>query len=104
MNTMPLAKGKDITLKTVTNDGKQEWLFSNKLHELGGDRQREVRKTFASRDEAKALFDEQAAKFHKMFRNYANSSIKQDEAELLIHIDGVQIVEMTFQAVSLLCA
>ena len=62
---MPLAKGEDIITKAGSN-GKVEWLFVNNLHEIGGNRQREDRRTFASQEDAQEFFEEQAAKFTKM--------------------------------------
>lgn len=89
---------------TVANNGKQEWQVVNQFHEIGGTRQREVKKTFASQVEAKKFFDEQAAKFRKMVERLTDTSIKQSESELQIHVDGVQIVKMSYLAVPPECA
>lgn len=103
INQMPLAKGEDITTKAGSN-GKVEWLFVNNLHEIGGNRQREDRRTFASQEDAQEFFEEQAAKFTKMLGRSRGASVKQSESELLIHINGVQIIKMTYLEVSVKCA
>ena len=92
------------SLINSANSGKQEWQFVNQLHEIGGTRQREDRKTFASQVEAKKFFDEQAAKFRKMVERLTDTSIQQSGTELQIHVDGVQIVKMTYLAVPSECA
>ena len=97
---MPLDKVENIT----ANNGKQEWQFVNQLHEIGGTRQREDRKTFASQVEAKKSFDEQAAKYRKIIGRVSNAIIKQSDTELQIHVDGVQIIKMTYLAVPSECA
>lgn len=89
---------------TVVNSGKQEWQFVNQLQEIGGPAQREVRKTFASKAEAKKVFDEQAVKFRKMVERLTDATIKQSDTELQIHVDGVQIVKMSYLAVPPECA
>jgi hypothetical protein len=86
------------------NTNKQSWQFVNQFHEIGGPSQREVRKTFASQVEAMKFFDEQAAKFRKMVERLADTSIKQSDSELQIHVDGVQIVKMSYLAVPSECA
>ena len=83
---------------------KQEWQFVSQLQEVGGCRQREVNKTFASQTEAKKAFEEQASKYRKMIRHLTNASIKQSESELQIHVDGVQIVKMAYLEVPPQCA
>lgn len=97
-NQMSVAKGESIA-----NTGKHEWQFVNHLHEIGGSRQREVRMTFASQAEAKKFFDQQAARFCKMFERLS-TSIKQSDSELQIHVEGVQIVKMSYLAVPPQCA
>lgn len=99
-NQMPLDKVENIT----ANNGKQEWQFVNQLHEIGGTRQREDRKTFASQVEAKKFFDDQAAKFRKIIGRLTNATIKQSDTELQIHVDGVQIVKMSYLPTPLQCA
>ena len=83
----------------VASSPKLEWQFVSQLQEVGGCRQREVNKTFASQTEAK-----KASKFRKMIRHLTNASIKQSESELQIHVDGVQIVKMAYLAVPPQCA
>lgn len=95
---------KKCNSQSIANSGKQEWQFVNQLQEIGGTRQREVKKTFASRAEAKQLFDEQAAQFRKMVARLTNATIKQSDSELQIHVDGVQIVKMTYLEVPSECA
>ena len=92
------------SLINSANSGKQEWQFVNQLQEIGGTRQREVKKTFASQAEAKKIFDEQAVKFRKMVERITDATIKQSDTELQIHVDGVQIVKMTYRAVPSQCA
>ena len=89
---------------TIPNSGKQEWIISSQLNEIGGGRQREARKTFGSKEEAKAFLDGQTAKFSRLLERNLNATIKQSETELLIHVDGVQIVKMTFLTDTLQCA
>ena len=86
------------------NSGKQEWQFVNQLQEIGGIRQREDRKNFASQVEAKNYFNVQAAKFRKIIGRLTNATIKQSDTELQIHVDGIQIVKMTYLAVPSECA
>ena len=88
----------------VASSPKLEWQFVSQLQEVGGCRQREVNKTFASQTDAKKAFDEQASKFRKMIRHLTNASIKQSESELQIHVDGVQIVKMAYLEVPPQCA
>ena len=102
INKVPLAKGEDI-IKRAGSNGKVEWLFVNNLHEIGGNRQREDRKTFASQEDAKEFFEEQAAKFSKMLGRSRGASVKQSESELLIYINGVQIVNMVYMAIPPQC-
>lgn len=92
---MPPAKGEDITRRAGSN-GKVEWLYVNNLHEIGGNRQREDRRAFTSQEDAKKFFDEQAAKFSKMLGQSRGASVKLSESELLIHINGAQIIKMTY--------
>ena len=84
--------------------GKHNWLFVNQLHEIGGSRQREETKTFACQEDAKVFFDEQAAKFLGVFGRLANTSIERSDSELLIDINGVRIVKMSYLAVLNECA
>ncbi len=97
-------QGAKLSNSLTANNCKQEWQFVNQLQEIGGTRQREVKKTFASRAEAKQLFDEQAAQFRKMVARLTNATIKQSDSELQIHVDGVQIVKMSYLAAPLQCA
>ena len=95
---------KKCNSQSIANSGKQEWQFVNQLQEIGGTCQREVKKSFASQAEAKKFFDEQAAKFRKMVERLTDTSIKQSNTELQIHVDGVQIVKMTYLEVPSECA
>ena len=95
---------KKCNSQSIANSGKQEWQFVNQLQEIGGCRQREVKKTFASQAEAKKIFDEQAVKFRKMVERITDATIKQSDTELQIHVDGVQIVKMSYLAVPSECA
>ena len=83
----------------TSNNGKQVWLVASKLHEIGGPRQREIMRTFASQEGAKTFFAEQAAGFIKMIGKLMNTAIEQSDTELLIHIEGVQIIKMSCLAV-----
>lgn len=98
------AQCEDITPKNAARDGGLEWQISCQFHEIGGDRQRETKKTFRSAGEAQAFFGGQVLRFTKMFERSSNASIEQSESELLIHLDGVQIVRMTYLEVALQCA
>ncbi len=103
-NREPLGAKTSNSQNNAANGGEQQWQIINHLREIGGSRQREETKTFASEDEAKRMFDKQVERFRKMFKQSAHATISQSETELLVHIDGIQIVKMTYQAVLPLCA
>lgn len=90
--------------KSIAQDGIHDWQIAFQFHEIGGDRQRETKRSFRSAEEAQAFFGGQAVRFTKMFEHTSNASIEQSESELLIHVDGVQIVRMTYLEVALQCA
>lgn len=90
--------------KATAHDGIYEWQIAFQFHEIGGDRQRETKKSFRSAEEAQAFFGGQAVRFTKMFERSSNASIERSESELLIHVDGVQIVRITYLEVALQCA
>ena len=89
---------------TATDSGKQEWIIFSELKEIGSTRQREANKNFGSHEEAQAFLDGQAAKFTKLLERSPNATIKQSESELLVHINGVQIVKMSYLTKPLQCA
>ena len=97
-------QGVNNTNSLTENIGKHEWLVASKFHEIGGPRQREATKTFTSQEDAKAFFDEQAARLLNVFGKTSNATIEQSDAELVIHVDGVQIVNMSFLADPRQCA
>lgn len=90
--------------KTIAHDGISEWQIAFQFHEVGGDRQRDTIKSFGSAEEARAFFDGQVVKFTNIFGRSTNASIKQSEAELLIDLDGIRVVKMTYQEIALRCA
>lgn len=88
----------------TASSGKHEWHVVRKLHEVGGERQREMKKIFASPKEAKDYFEEQAVLFRNKIGRCANASIIQSDSELLIKYDGIEIVNISFLTVPLQCA
>lgn len=88
----------------TADSGKKAWKVKRYVHEIGGPHQREDTKTFASQEDAKAYFADQASTFRNMMGRLTDASIKQSETELLIHIGGVQIVKMSYLSVPLQCA
>lgn len=101
--TTPGAKMSNSHINTA-NSGNKEWQFVGQFQEIGGPAQREVRKTFASQAEAKKFFDVKVAEFRKLIKRLPNASIKQSDTELQIHVDGVQIVKMSYLTLPPHCA
>ena len=90
--------------KSIAQEGNYEWQIAFQFHEVGGARQRETKKSFGSAEDAQAFFAAQVVKFTKTFGRSPNATIEQRESELLILLDGIQVVKMTYLAVPLQCA
>ena len=90
--------------KSIAQDGNYEWQIAFQFQEVGGDRKRETKKTFGSAEDAQAFFAGQVVKFTKTFGRSPNATIEQSESKLLIHLDGIQIVKMTYLANPVQCA
>ena len=93
-----------VVFRVVTPDmalspnGKVVWYVSHKCFVPGVYGQFDWINYFATKSEAKALFDERAEMYKSMVDGQPSITIKEDEEQLLILVDGKPVVYLDFLA------
>ena len=103
-NALLSAQRADINPKTIGYDGSQEWLLSFQFHEIGGNKQRCDTKRFRTIEDAKQHFEEMSNFFCKSMARLSHAIIDRKDTELVITVNGVKIVQISYLLVSRLCA
>ena len=82
----------------ISPNGKVVWYVSHKCFVPGVYGQFDWINYFATKSEAKALFDERAEMYKSMVEGQPSITIKEDEEQLLILVEGKPVVYLDFLA------